>query len=93
MRSLLCLPWEGTFAESKDLLGKQLIHADYGLWNFYHTVDEEAVTPREAWQMGTALATHLPPIPVEGPGVPRDRPYHVLSETDWMPYSWSITTW
>jgi hypothetical protein len=90
MRTLLWLPDQGTFAEYKDLLGEQLVHADYGLWNFYHTVDEEAVTPREAWEMGTALASHLRPIPVEGPGVPKDAPYHVLSESDWMPYSWSI---
>ncbi len=90
MRTLLWLPDQGTFAEYKDLLGEQLVHADYGLWNFYHTVDEEAVTPREAWEMGADLLTHLRPIPVEGPGVPKDAPYHVLSETDWMPYSWSI---
>ena len=90
MRSLLWLPGQGTFAESKDWLGKQLVHPDYGLWNFYHTVDEEAVTPREAWQMGTDLETHFRPIPVEGNGVPSAAPYHVLSETDWMPYSWSI---
>ena len=90
MRTLLWLPDQGAFAESKDILGQQLVHADYGLWNFYHTVDEEAVTPQQAWQMGSALATHLRPIPIQGPGVPSDHPYHVLSETDWMPYSWSI---
>ena len=90
MRALLWLPSQGTFAEYKDILGKQLVHADYGLWNFYHTVDEQAVTAREAWQMGVDLKTHLRAIPVEGPGVPKNAPYHVLSETDWMPYSWSI---
>jgi len=90
MRTLLWLPREKTFAESKDLLGNQLVHADYGLWNFYHTVDEEAATPPEAWQMGVALNAHFKPIPVEGPGVPSDASYHVFSETDWMPYSWSI---
>jgi hypothetical protein len=90
MRKLLWLPQQGTFAEYKDLLGHQLVHADYGLWNFYHSVDEEAVTRREAWLMGADLLTHLRPIPVAGPGVPKDKRYHVLSETDWMPYSWSI---
>jgi len=90
MRTLLWLPDQGTFAEYKDVLGNQLVHADYGLWNFYHTVDEEAVSPREAWQMGAALQSHLRPIPVMGTGVPKDAPYHVFSETDWMPYSWSI---
>jgi hypothetical protein len=90
MRTLLWLPDQGTFAESKDWLGNQLVHPDYGVWNFYHTVDEEAVTPREAWLMGTDLESHLRHIPVEGEGVPSDAPYYVLSETDWMPYSWSI---
>jgi hypothetical protein len=90
MRTLLWLPERKTYAEYKDLTGKQLVHEDYGLWNFYHTVDEEAVTRREAWQMGTALLRQFRPIPVEGAGVPNDAPYHVFSETDWMPYSWSI---
>jgi len=90
MHALLWLPDQGTFAEYKDLLGNQLVHADYGLWNFYHTVDEEAVSPREAWEMGDALLSHMRSIPVQGPGVPNDAPYHVFSETDWMPYSWSI---
>ena len=90
MHTLLWLPEEGTFAEYKDIIGKQLVHADYGLWSFYHTVDEEAVTPLEAWQMGSALEAHMRPIPVQGPDVPSDHPYHVFSESDWMPYSWSI---
>ena len=90
MRTLLWLPEEGTFAESKDIVGQQLVHADYGLWSFYHTVDEETVTSREAWEMGSALQAHMRPIPVQGPGVPSDRAYHVFAETDWMPYSWSI---
>ncbi len=90
MHTLLWLPEKGTFAEYKDIVGQQLVHADYGLWSFYHTVDEEAVTSLEAWQMGSALQAHMRPIPVQGPGVPSDRAYHVLAETDWMPYSWSI---
>ena len=90
MHTLLWMPDEGTFAEYKDIVGRQLVHTDYGLWTFYHTVDEQAVTPREAWEMGSALETHMKAIPVEGPEVPKDKPYHVFSETDWMPYSWSI---
>lgn len=90
MQKLLWLPREGAFAEYKDLLGRQLVHRDYGLWTFYHTVDEEAVSPREMWRMGADVRRHFHPIPVEGTGVPNDLPYHVLSETDWMPYAWSI---
>ncbi|HWB87333.1 MAG TPA: DUF4450 domain-containing protein [Bryobacteraceae bacterium] len=90
MRQLLWMSDQGTFAEYKDIVGNQLLHPDYALWNFYHTIDEEAVSPREAWEMCAALEQHARPIPVTGPGVPNDRPYHVFSETDWMPYSWSI---
>lgn len=90
MQKLLWLSREGAFAEYKDLLGRQLVHRDYGLWTFYHTVDEDAVNRREAWRMGADVRRHFRPIPVEGPGVPGDLPYHVLSETDWMPYAWSI---
>ncbi len=89
MHTLLWLP-DGGFAESKDLLGRQSVHPDYALWSFYHSIDEQAASPREAWAMGDALRRHLKPIPVEGPGVPADRPYHVLPESDWMPYTWSI---
>ncbi len=90
MRALLWMPEKGNFAEYKDVLGRQLIHPDYGLWNFYHTVDEEATTRKEAWSMSVDLQKHFRAIPVIGPGVPNDLPYHVYSETDWMPYSWSI---
>ena len=90
MHTYLWLPKAGAFAESKDLLGRQDVHDDYGLWTFYHSIDEAAATPREAWRMGTALEQHLKPIPVEGPSVPSDRPYSVLPETDWMPYTWSV---
>lgn len=89
MHALLWLPGGG-FAESKDLLGLQRLHPDYGLWSFYHPIDEGVATPGEAWRMGEALARHLRPIPVTGPGVPGDRPYHVLPESDWMPYDWSV---
>ena len=90
MRTLLWMPQAGAFAESKDLLGLQNVHPSYGLWTFYHTIDEAVATPREAWRMGLDLPAHLRAIPVTGPGVPADAPYHVFSETDWMPYTWSI---
>ncbi len=89
MRQVLWMPDRGAFAETKDVTGNQLLHPDYGLWTFYHTVDEEAASPREAWEMAEDLMRHLPSIPVAGPGVPNDRPYHVYAETDWMPYTWS----
>ncbi len=89
MRRELWMADEGTFAETRDLAGEGLLHRDYALWNLYHTIDEAAATPREAWSMAEALKTHLKPIPVTGPGVPPG-PWHVYAETDWMPYEWSI---
>lgn len=89
LRAELWMPDEGTFAETRDISGNGLLHRDYALWSFYHTIDEEAATPREAWAMAEALKHHLTPIPVTGPGVPAGD-WHVYSESDWMPYEWSI---
>ncbi|TFW31366.1 DUF4450 domain-containing protein [Duganella callida] len=90
MRQQLWMPERGAFAEYRDLLGKQLLHPSYGLWSFYHTIDSKVPTAFEAARMAADLDTHLKAIPVGGPGVPADRPYHMLSESDWMPYAWSI---
>ena len=51
MNKYLWLADEGNFAESKDLLGLQLVHPNSGLWTFYHTIDSEVPTPQQAWQM------------------------------------------
>jgi hypothetical protein len=40
--------------------------------------------------MAADLDLTMPHIPVHGPGVPDDRAYYVLPETQWMPYSWSV---
>jgi hypothetical protein len=90
MREQLWMPGRGAFAEYRDLLGRRLLHPSYGLWTFYHTIDSRVPTPFEAARMAADLDAHLRSLPVTGPGVPADRPYRVLSETDWMPYSWSI---
>jgi hypothetical protein len=80
----------GCFAEYKDLLGRQLIHPSVGLWTFYHTIDSGLATPLEAWQMTCFVEREMPRLPVRGPGVPADQDYHMLSSTNWMPYTWSI---
>ncbi|MDL2357706.1 MAG: DUF4450 domain-containing protein, partial [Pseudomonadota bacterium] len=90
MRQQLWMPQRGAFAEYRDTLGRQLLHPSYGLWTFYHTIDSRVPTAFEAARMAADLDGHLRAIPVTGPGVPADRPYHLLSATDWMPYSWSI---
>jgi hypothetical protein len=90
MRQQLWMPERGAFAEYRDLLGRQLLHPSYGLWSFYHTIDSQVPDAFEAARMAADLDRHLRPIPVTGPGVPADRPYRLLSESDWMPYAWSI---
>lgn len=89
MRSYLWMPERGAFGEYRDLLGGQLLHPSYGLWSFYHTLDSQVPTRMEGARMALDLERHLRPIPIQGPGVPADRPYRVLPSTDWMPYSWS----
>jgi hypothetical protein len=85
MRELL---WTGThFAESKDWLGRQLVHPSAALWTFYHAMDS-------GWA-GSGVASDFvlhnqPKLPIRGPGVPTDRNYAMFSSTDWLPYSWSI---
>jgi hypothetical protein len=90
MRANLWLDYTGAFAESKDLLGDQLVHPSFALWSFYHAVDSGVPTPREAWSMTEAVDRMFPKMPIKGPGVPADRDYFVLPSSTWMPYTWSI---
>ncbi len=88
MRRELWLPDRGWFAEWKDYLGLQGAHPDAALWTFYHTVDSEAATPLEAWQMTRFVDTQIAHIPIRGPGVPPG--CYTLPTTSWMPYTWSL---
>jgi hypothetical protein len=88
MRRELWLADRGWFAEWKDLLGLQLVHPNDGVWTFYHTIDSEVPSPREAWQMTRFIDTQIPHIPIQGPGVLGGN--YTLSTTSWMPYAWSI---
>ncbi len=88
MRTYLWLADRGWFAEYKDLLGLQRVHPSAALWTFYHTVDSEVPTPREAWRMMHEVDTEIPHLPVCGPGVPAG--LYTLGTSNWMPYTWSI---
>jgi hypothetical protein len=86
MRELL---WTGRrFAESKDWLGRQLVHTHAALWSFYHVMDSELPSPEEAAQMARDVDDNLPHLPVFGPGVPGG--LHTLATSNWMPYTWSL---
>jgi len=89
MHEYLWLPEEGSFAEYKDYLGRQLTHPAAGLWTFYHTLDSEAATPVEAAQMAQWIDENIAHIPITGAGVPAEKLF-TLPETSWMPYLWSI---
>ncbi len=78
----------GWFAEYKDWLGAQRVHPSAALWTFYHTLDSELPTTREAWQMTQQLETDIPHLPIRGRGVPEG--LWTLAESNWMPYDWSI---
>lgn len=87
MEKLLWLPREGWYAESKDLLGLQLVHPNAGVWTHYHTIDSLVPDKFHAWEMGQFVDSQIPHIPVQGPNVPAG--YFQLSTTSWMPYAWS----
>ncbi|MCS7338418.1 MAG: DUF4450 domain-containing protein, partial [Verrucomicrobiae bacterium] len=89
MRELLWLQDRGWFAEFKDWLGLQLVHPSCGVWSVYHTIDSDAVTPIEAWQMTRYIDTQIPHLPIHGPNVP-DEGLFTISTTTWMPYTWSV---
>jgi hypothetical protein len=89
MNKYLWLSNDGTFGESKDLLGLQQVHPNGGLWTFYHTIDSEVPTPQQAWQMSCWIDSHIAHIPIRGANVPSENLF-TLPETSWMPYQWSL---
>lgn len=87
MRQHLWLADRGHYAEWKDLMGEGAVHPDAAAWTVYHTVDSQAATPLEAWQLARYAASSLPRLPIVGPNVP-DGTFQV-STSDWFPYHWS----
>jgi len=88
MKANLWMPSLGIYAEYKDLLGLQRPHPSPALWTFYHTIDEQAASPLEAWQMTRFVDTQIAHIPIHGQGVPEG--YFALPTSNWMPYTWSL---
>lgn len=84
----LWLEREGWFAESRDLLGLQRPRAAAAAWTVYHTIDSDACTPLQAWQLARYADTSLPRFPLTGAAVPPGT--HTIATTNWMPYTWSI---
>ncbi|WP_420236579.1 DUF4450 domain-containing protein [Telmatobacter bradus] len=89
MQRLLWLPEQGCMGEAKDLLGPQSVYRSPALWTVYHTIDSEAVTRKQAWQMLEERLQALEHVPVHGQGVP-EGDWYMLSCSDWLPYVWSL---
>jgi hypothetical protein len=88
MQRELWLADRGWFGEFKDYLGRQAVHPNAAAWTFYHTLDSQAATPMQAWQMSRFVDTQLAHIPLNGRGAPPGN--FQLPTTSWMPYRWSI---
>ena len=89
MNKYLWLPDQGNFAESKDLLGLQLVNPNSGLWTFYHTIDSGVPTPMQSWPMTRWIDKNVARIPIAGDNV-LDEGLFTLPETSWLPYQWSL---
>ncbi len=88
LQSKLWLKDKGWFAEYKDLLGNKLVHPSAGLWTIYHAMDSRVPDAFQAYQMMRYVDNEIPHIPVKAKGLEGN--YHVLSTTNWMPYTWSV---
>jgi hypothetical protein len=89
MENQLWLPRVGWYGEYKDLLGMKRIHPDAAVWTVYHAIDCQVPDSFEAYQSLRYVDTQIPHIPVRGPGVPAGN-FHVVSESNWQPYEWSL---
>ena len=86
--SVLWMPGKGTYAEFKDLLGNKLLHTSPGLWTIYHAIDEGVPDAMQAYQSLKYVDNEIPHIPIQAKGLTGN--YHLLSTTNWLPYTWSL---
>ncbi|ATC64460.1 hypothetical protein CMV30_11120 [Nibricoccus aquaticus] len=89
MHRELWLSDRGWYAEYKELHGLKRVHPAAALWTVYHTIDSRVPDPFQAYQTLRYVDTHLPRIPVRGPGVPAGD-WFTLPSTNWVPYEWSL---
>lgn len=89
MNSRLWLGSKGWYAEYRDLLGKKLVHPTAALWTVYHTIDSRVPDKFQSYQLLKYVDTEIPHIST-GSIQLSDRQYHVLSTSNWQPYTWSL---
>jgi hypothetical protein len=85
----LWLGKKGWYAEYKDLLGNQLVHAAPGIWTIYHAIDGEVANPFQSYQALRYIDHHIPHIPILAKGL-KDTSLFTISTTNWQPYTWSL---
>jgi hypothetical protein len=85
----LWLADQGCYAEYKDLSGNKLVHPSPGLWTIYHAIDSKVPDPFKAWLNLRYIDKSIPHIPVAAKGW-TETDLHLLSTTNWQPYTWSI---
>ncbi|WP_418990728.1 DUF4450 domain-containing protein [Alistipes sp.] len=89
MHRELWLPDEGHWAEYRDLGGHRRVHPSAAVWTIYHALDSETTDPLRAWASTRYLDERIPRIPLRSRDFDEGA-YHLVSTTDWKPYSWSI---
>jgi hypothetical protein len=89
MQQQLWVPENGMFGESKDWIGRQLVHPDAGLWTFYHVLDSGVATPSEAGGVARWVDANIAHLPIQGANVPEENLF-ILPTTRWLPYQWSL---
>ncbi|MDP4261260.1 MAG: DUF4450 domain-containing protein [Bacteroidota bacterium] len=85
----LWLPYQGSYAEYKDLLGNKLVHPSPGLWTIYHAIDSKLPDDFQAYECLRYIDNYIPHIPVKAKGL-NEKGLYLLSTTNWQPYTWSL---
>lgn len=85
----LWLPRKGHWAEFVDYMGDKMVHESAAIWTIYHAIDSYLHDPMKAYQATRYVDSEIPHIAVEAKGIESGK-YHVISTTNWLPYSWSI---
>jgi hypothetical protein len=89
VNSILWIKETGVLAEFKDLLGRQLLHDQPGIWTVYHTTDAELLSPDRNYQLLNYVNRQIPHLPLSIKGE-ADSTLFLLSTTNWQPYTWSL---
>ena len=95
INSRLWLDNKGTWAEFQDFMGHKRKHEDPALWTIYTAIDCGAGTFTQNKRATEWIDNNIPHIPMKWKLTDSDKElesgdWHVLSTSDWMPYSWSI---